>query len=35
MSEHNPTDTQVDPTADYESALDTEQTEAKSNFTST
>ena len=35
MSEHNPTDTQVDPTADYESALDTEQTEAKSNITIT
>ena len=35
MSEHNPTDTQVEPAADYESALDTEQTEAKSNITIT
>lgn len=35
MSELNQADTQLDQSADYESALDTEQTEVKSNITIT
>lgn len=35
MSELNQADTQLDQSADYESALDTEQTETKSNITIT
>lgn len=35
MSELNQADTQLDQSADYESALDTEQTEIKSNITIT
>lgn len=35
MSELNQTDRQSEPSADYESALDTEQTEIKSNITIT
>ncbi len=35
MSELNQTDTQLDQSVDYESALDTEQTETKSNITIT
>ena len=40
MSEHNPTNTALNASAnpvvtDYESALDTEQTETKSNITIT
>lgn len=35
MSEQNQADNQLDQSTDYESALDTEQTKAKSNITIT
>lgn len=35
MSEHNQTDSQLDQSTDFESALDTEQAETKSNITIT